>query len=233
VQIHPFREQLNIALRRVEVAPRGQWFAQLHKEITELRKAASSKVEWATAQDAALAVFNKRNRTADYSIGQLEKIVSLAEQSPLRSNGHAPHASAGPNGNNFASPTVATETRPSAPTQPEQEMLSPPEQSPSAANGAGGTPAEPEPSAATKLLTIEDIDPRELPIDDPDAARIVQDAVKPMKYGSVDKLKAISEARRQLDPVTQGDAIDYLSDVAIYNLGLDPDAVQLALAHGA
>jgi hypothetical protein len=75
-------------------------------------------------------------------------------------------------------------------------------------------------------------DPYELGINDPAAARIVLDAIKAMRAGAVDKLRAISDAARRLDPITQGDAVDYLSDVAINGLMIHPDAVQAALAKG-
>jgi hypothetical protein len=75
-------------------------------------------------------------------------------------------------------------------------------------------------------------DPYELGINDPDAARIVLDAIKAMRAGAVDKLRAISDAARRLDPITQGEAVDYLSDVAINGLMIHPDAVQAALAKG-
>ncbi len=75
-------------------------------------------------------------------------------------------------------------------------------------------------------------DPYELGINDPDAARIVLDAIKAMRAGTVDKLRAISDAACRLDPITQGDGIDYLSDVAIDDLMIHPDAVQAALAKG-
>ena len=69
-------------------------------------------------------------------------------------------------------------------------------------------------------------------INDPDAARIVIDAIKAMRAGAVDKLRAITDAARRLDPITQGDAVDYLSDVAIDDLMIRPDAVQAALVKG-
>ena len=75
-------------------------------------------------------------------------------------------------------------------------------------------------------------DIHEQPIADPAAARIVRDAVKAMRYGTGDKLQAISAASRRLDLITQGDAIDCLSAVAINDIGLKDDAVQHALAHG-
>jgi hypothetical protein len=103
-----------------------------------------------------------------------------------------------------------------------------PEQPPASESQA--PPVQPNGDAAEHQF---DDDVYELPIEDPTARSIVYDTIKAMRAGTVDKLKAISAARRQLDPITQGDAIDYLSEVAIENLNLDPDAVQLALAHGA
>jgi Protein of unknown function (DUF3987) len=77
-----------------------------------------------------------------------------------------------------------------------------------------------------------DDDVYELPIDDPAAARIAAAAFTTMRLGNGDKLKAIEAASRQLDPITQADALDFLSDVAIDNFRLDPEAVQEALARG-
>jgi hypothetical protein len=71
----------------------------------------------------------------------------------------------------------------------------------------------------------------DLPIADPAAARVANNAVKAMRYGSGDKYKTIEEASRQIDH-TQGDAIDYIFEVATENLGLDPKEVQDALSRG-
>jgi hypothetical protein len=90
--------------------------------------------------------------------------------------------------------------------------------------------AQPLQADTVEPHSIDDI--HEMPIDDPAAARIVLDAIVAMRLGKGDKLHAIRDATRQLDPITQGDALDYLSDVAISNIGLDPDAVQYALSHG-
>jgi hypothetical protein len=84
----------------------------------------------------------------------------------------------------------------------------------------------PEPEAPRSKGTDE------LPIADPAAARIAHKAIVAVRLGKADWLQVLSAASRQLDPITQGDALDYLSDVAINSIGLDPDGVQRALAHG-
>jgi hypothetical protein len=271
-----FAERLEIAVRSVEIAPR--WFAQFGKVATELRKAAGSEAEWRGAKAQLLAACTRRNRTAEYGVGQLERVFLEAERLPLAANGRAPHAGGAPqahasaNSNGSAGATsttagipfvmratllargfsgdqianmrpaeahqilaaVVAEQKPSLPPQPEQEPARQAEEEtsqeqtqPADANGAGAIPPEPEPPFA-----IEDMDLREL-IADPDSARVVADVVKATKHSSVDKLKEISEARRKLDLITQSDAVDFLSEFAINNLGLDPDAVQLAFERGA
>jgi hypothetical protein len=99
-------------------------------------------------------------------------------------------------------------------------------------NGANGHVAAEAPPAQPNGDAAEQHFDDELPIADPAAARIVHDTIKAIRAGTVDKLKAISAAARQLDPITQGDALDFLSNAAIDDLGMDPDAVQFALQHG-
>jgi AAA domain-containing protein len=74
----------------------------------------------------------------------------------------------------------------------------------------------------------------EPPIADRAAAKIVHDAIIAIRSATneIARLRAISTAARQLDPITQSDAIDHLSDMAIDVFGLDPKDVQAALANG-
>jgi len=91
--------------------------------------------------------------------------------------------------------------------------------------------APPQPDSDPAEPQFDD-DVYELPIEDPAAARIARDAVKAMRYGTGDKYQDLEAASRRLDPITQADAIDYLFEVATDSIGLDPDAVQQALARG-
>ncbi len=75
-------------------------------------------------------------------------------------------------------------------------------------------------------------DPDGFDIADPVARKIVHDAVKAMRSGKIDRLETITEASRQLDLITQGEAIDFLSEIAIDSIGLDPEAVEHAIAKG-
>jgi hypothetical protein len=94
-----------------------------------------------------------------------------------------------------------------------------------------GDDIPPQPNSDSAEPQFDD-DVYELPIADPAAARIARDAVKAMRYGTGDKYQDLEAASRRLDPITQADAIDYLFEVATDSIGLDPDAVQQALARG-
>jgi hypothetical protein len=113
----------------------------------------------------------------------------------------------------------AAAASPSPPTQPDQKPSQP--EHPQAGQSPGCEPPS-------------DDDAYESPIADPAAAKIINDAIRAVRLISDPRIKkqAITTAGRKLDPITQGDAIDYLSDVAIDNLGLDPMDVQDALAEG-
>jgi predicted P-loop ATPase len=75
-------------------------------------------------------------------------------------------------------------------------------------------------------------DPGGFDIADPAARKVVNDAATAMRSGKADRLKVITEASCQLDLVTQGEAIDFLSEIAINDIGLDTEAVQCAIAKG-
>jgi AAA domain len=127
---------------------------------------------------------------------------------------------------NGANGHVAGAPPPSSPSpQPDQEQPQP--ERPQA--GEDIPSEQPNGDAAEPQF---DDDVYELPIDDPAAARIARDAVKAMRYGTGDKYQNLEAASRRLDPNTQHDAIDYLFEVATDSIGLDPDAVQQALARG-
>jgi hypothetical protein len=153
---------------------------------------------------------------------------------PPRANGRAAEA---------IEPPVTVRSPPVAPSTPNAPKPSPEPNAQSQPNGgsiehpAGDDNAIPlerqaPPLQADAAESHFDGEVYELPISDPAAARIVRDAVIAMRLGKADKLQAIRDAVRQLDLITQSDAIDYLSDVAIDNIGLDEKAVQDALAHG-
>jgi hypothetical protein len=164
---------------------------------------------------------------AEFNIEPEAPYTAKERTPPPQKNGHDAEADAKP--------------LPSPPTQPAQDTpephAQPPANSGSIEHPAGDdnaisleSQAPPLQADAAESHFADDI--YELPIDDPAAARIVRDTIRAMRLGTVDKLQAISAAARQLDPITQGDAIDWLSERVINNIGVDPDAVQHALAHG-
>jgi hypothetical protein len=79
-------------------------------------------------------------------------------------------------------------------------------------------------------------------IADPQARRLVLDAIDRLRQLKAEglqggkneyiALRVLCDCAAKLDPITQGDAIDFLSDVAINDIGLVTDLVQGALAQG-
>jgi hypothetical protein len=139
-----------------------------------------------------------------------------------------------PNGHDIEADAGTQPEQPQPSPEPNAQQPDPPEIEQPQDGDDNAIPSEPQapPPQADPVEPYFNDDVHDLPIDDPAAARIVREAVIAMRLGAADKFQAISAASRRLDPISQGDALDYLSDVAIDNIGLDEKAVLDALARG-